>query len=140
MRKTVALLWFIYLLSSCGTRPYEYVELTYPDGTPQVVKYYKTEEKKVLLKKVEYYENGMKRIEGSYKNGQRDGEWNAWYDNGNPWSKGFYNEGVENGIKTVWHKNGQKYYEGPIINDQRAGIWKFWNEEGDLVKEVNYDK
>ena len=138
MKKVIILVCVVFGLLSCTKPSFEFVELTYPDGTPQVVKYYKTEEMKVLLKKIEYHENGQKRIEGSYKNGKRDGEWTAWFANGNLWSKGYYTEGVENGMKTVWHENGQKYYEGPIVNDERTGTWKFWNEEGKLVKEVDY--
>jgi len=139
MKKGFILLCIIYGLLACTKPPFEHVELSYPDGSPQVVKLYKSPEMKVLLKKIEYHENGAKRIEGTYKNGKRNGEWTAWYDNGNLWSKGFYSEGVENGMKTVWHKNGQKYYEGPIVNDERTGTWKFWDEKGKLVKEIDYE-
>ena len=140
MKRFPVILSILIWLCSCGSEPYEYVELTYSGGEPHLVKYYKTDKKEVLLKKIEYWENGQKRIEGKYKNGTRHGEWIAWYDNGNLWSKANYDEGIENGVKTVWHKNGQKYYEGPIVNDERTGTWKFWNKEGELVKEVDYDE
>ena len=138
MRK-ILLLLLVFGLWSCTSDPYEYVELTHPNGTPQVVKYYKTEDKKVLLRKIEYHENGQKRIEGTFKNGVRDGEWNAWFADGKLWSRGHFKDGKENGLKTVWHPNGQKYYEGEVKNNERTGIWKFWDLDGNLQKEVDYD-
>lgn len=139
MKKTILLYLVVLGFCSCS-EPYEYVETTYSDGSPEIVKYYRSEDKTVLLRKIEYYENGQKRMEGAYKSGKRNGEWTAWYEDGTLWSKGFYDEGVENGMKTVWHPNGQKYYEGPVVNDERTGTWKFWNEEGKLVKEVDYNR
>ena len=32
---------------------------------------------------IEYYESGQKKIEGSYINNKKNGEWSEWYENGN---------------------------------------------------------
>jgi uncharacterized protein len=136
----IFLLFSLVLTFSCKQPPHEHVESTFPDGSAQLVKFYKSEARENLVKEIHYYENGEKRMEGGYRNGERHGEWTAWYENGNVWSKGHYTLGKENGLKTVWHQNGIKYYEGEVVDDQRHGIWKFWNDKGELLKEVDYNK
>ena len=130
---TMIRILFIFLLAlmiGCKPKaPHENVESTYPDGSAQLIRFYKNEAMEELVKEVHYFENGVKRMEGGYKNGERHGEWTAWYENGNIWSRGHFNLGVENGLKTVWHENGEKYYEGEVVDGQRTGIWKFWNEQ-----------
>lgn len=139
MRKLLLLLPFI-LLIACTSEPFEVVDATYPDGKKQIVKYYKTEKKQVLVAEFWFYENGQKKMGGIYKKGKRNGEWMAWYKDGTIWSKGYYKNGIENGLKTVWYENGQKYYEGMVRNEKRIGTWRFWDENGKLLKKVNYDK
>jgi antitoxin component YwqK of YwqJK toxin-antitoxin module len=140
MKKILALLISIFIVVSCTTKPFEVVEETYPSGKPKTVKYYNNESKETLLSEINYYEEGAKKMEGSYLNGERSGKWSYWYSDGKLWSQGFYKNGKENGLKTVWHSNGKKYYEGTSIDDKRTGIWKFWDENGELLKEVDYDK
>jgi antitoxin component YwqK of YwqJK toxin-antitoxin module len=130
----------LVLTVACKIKPVEVVEETYPSGAPKTVKLYKNESRETLLGEVNYYEDGTKKMEGGYENGERSGKWSYWYPNGKLWSQGIYKNGKENGLKTVWHSNGQKYYEGSAVNDKRTGIWKFWDEKGNLVKEVDYSK
>lgn len=140
MRKLNLLLISVLLLVSCTKKPFEVVEESYPSGKPKTVKYYKNESKETLVSEINYYEDGAKKMEGSYVNGERSGKWSYWYADGKLWSQGFYKNGKENGLKTVYHVNGKKYYEGNNTDDKRTGIWKFWNENGELLKEVDYDK
>ncbi len=140
MKKIILFAGILFFFVACTHKPFEVVEETYPDQSPKVVRYYKDETKKLLLSEISYYENGNKRMAGSYKNEKRNGKWSYWYENGKIWSQAYYSEGVENGIKTVWHENGQKYYEGTIKDDKPVGVWKFWDETGKQVKEVDYDK
>ena len=140
MKKIIYLSGLFIIFASCTHKPFEVVEESYPDQSPKLVKYFKDETKKVLVKEIYYYQGNRKRMEGSYKNDKRNGKWSYWYENGNMWSQAYYTEGVENGLKTVWHENGQKYYEGTIKDDKPAGVWKFWDDTGKPTKEVNYDK
>jgi len=133
--------FLLILISGClKTKLFESIESTHTDGTARIVKYYKNESKKNLVKEVRYWENGNKSMEGSYKNGKRTGQWTAWYSDGEIWSTGEYKDGLEHGLKTVYHENGQKYYEGAIKNEKRKGAWQFWDKEGKLIKEINYDE
>ena len=60
----------------------------------------------------EYYENGEKKFEGSFKNGKRDG------------------------LFTWWYENGQKEYEG-LYEDGRKISVEEWNEDGSVKKSLN---
>lgn len=140
MKKFLLLNFAFIFLFACSTKPVEVVEDIFPDGTPKTVKYYKSNSKEVVVKEVLFYEDGQKKLEGAYKNGERTGKWSYWYTNGNLWSQGEYKKGLENGLKTVWHENGQKYYEGHLKDGTRIGIWNFWEKDGTLIKEINYDE
>lgn len=140
MKKIVFQLLIFTVLVACSSPPYEVVEERFSNGNPKVVKAYKSEAQEVLLKEVQYYNDSSKYMEGSYKNGKRDGVWTAWYQNGNIWSTGNYKEGLESGKKTVYHENGQKYYEGTIRDEKRQGTWTFWDESGEVLKTINYDE
>lgn len=128
------------LFGGCEPKTYEQIETTWPDGSQQMSRHYKTEEMKDAVFETHFYDSGSKRVAGPLKNEKRDGKWEAWYEDGTLWSVGYFKEGIENGTKTVYFENGKKYYEGPIKNDERVGTWKFWDEEGNLVKEINYDR
>ncbi len=138
--KLTGLLLLILIFSGCMKKSYEKVEATWPDGTPQWIRYYRTEAMKEVIREERFYESGAKRIAGPIKNGKRNGKWEAWYEDGTLWSVGHFENGVENGTKTVYYENGNKYYEGKVKNDERVGTWKFWDEDGTLIKEVNYDQ
>ena len=140
MKNLTYLLILVLIATSCSHAGYEFVEESYPDGTPKRVRYYKSEEKDVLLRETQHYDDGQVYIEGTFKDGEREGKWRAWHRNGNLWSEGEYQGGKENGRKTVYYENGQKYYEGVVKMDERVGEWTFWDEDGALIKTINYDQ
>lgn len=130
----------LLVFTFCGSnKEFEKTESSFKDGSPKVVKFYADKEFTKLIREVQYYPSGQKRIEGSYKNGEREGLWQAWYTDGTIWSEGEYKNGIENGIRKTYHPNGQVFYEGTMDNGERAGSWKFFKENGELEKEVNYD-
>jgi len=65
-------------------------------------------------KYVSYYENGQKRGEKNYKNGELDG------------------------LHTKWYENGKKEFEGNWKGYKRVGLWICWNEEGNVTKTETY--
>ena len=116
------------------------VESTYENGNPRDVKYYiKKSGELILDREVVYYENKQKKMEGGYKEMQRNGPWKAWYENGTIWSKGDYKDGKRNGLGIAYHTNGKKYIEGNYLDDVRVGAWRFYDTAGVLLKEVNFD-
>jgi len=128
-------------MAACSTKnEFKVVEEEFPDGKPMNVKYFASETKEKLIREIQYYDDGAVYIEGSFKNNERHGSWVAYYKDGVIWSQAEYKDGLEDGLKSVYFENGQKYYEGIKEKNKRVGIWKFWDIEGNLVKEVNYDK
>lgn len=116
------------------------VESKYDNGKPKVVKYYhKDNGEMVLDREIIYYKNAKKKMEGGYKEMQRDGHWKAWYEDGTIWSEGEYKDGKRSGIGIAYHENGKKYIEGMYRDDERIGVWHFYDTAGALLNEVNFD-
>ena len=44
-------------------------------------------------KNIEYHPNGIKKEEGTYKDGKKDGLWTYWYENGRKRSEGTFKDG-----------------------------------------------
>jgi antitoxin component YwqK of YwqJK toxin-antitoxin module len=51
------------------------------------------------------YENGQKKVEGSYKDGKEDGKWTWWYENGQIQSEANWKDGKIDEW-TRWNENG----------------------------------
>jgi len=81
--------------------------------------------------KTNYYGSGEKLLEGTYKDGERDGLFTRWYENGNKRVEWNYKDGLFDGLVTIWNENGQKmseetYKDGKLISK------KEWNEDGSV--------
>jgi len=138
MKKILLITLLAAIVFGCAEK--KVVEATYENGNPRIVKYYnKKSGELVLNREIVYYENKQKKMEGPYKEHQRDGEWKAWYENGTLWSEGEYKDGKRNGPGIAYHENGKKYIEGLYRDDRRVGSWRFYDTTGVLVKEVNFD-
>ena len=123
-----------------GCSPKKIVEATYENGNPKIIRYYHKKSGALILdREVVYYENKKKKIEGEYKDQQRNGQWKAWYENGTLWSEGEYKDGKRNGLGIAYHQNGKRYIEGIYRDDIRVGAWRFYDTTGILTKEVDFD-
>jgi antitoxin component YwqK of YwqJK toxin-antitoxin module len=135
----VIVLIFTALISGCGGSYSHEITAEHADGSTRTIHYYKeVDGAKQLYKFEEFYEDGLKRVEGYYRNDERDGRWNSWHDNGKLWSVANYKDGKLHGSQIVYYPNGNKYYEGRFENGLRKGVWKFWNEDGVLENEKTY--
>lgn len=139
-------LFYIFILIvgflfACKNSYTEVIQSLHADGSKQIVYFYDIQgTDSTLVKMQEFYPSSQnKRIEGFFKNNQRDGLWKSWRQDGKLWSEGEFKNGLHHGITKVYHENGQLYYSGTFQNDQRSGIWKFYDETGKLVKEVDYN-
>jgi antitoxin component YwqK of YwqJK toxin-antitoxin module len=139
MKTRLILLTFaIYSLTSCRFE-HKVVEETFPDGSPKRVCIYKGKgEDRELIKETTYYSSNQKQMEGTYKDGLRDGKWMYWYENGNVWSEGFFVKGKSDGLRINYFENGKKRQEGHYKNDARVGKWKFYDENGKVLGENKY--
>lgn len=138
MNKILVLVTLCLLASGCSRK--RVVEASFDNGKPRVVKYYHKKGGELILEsEVVYYKNGQKKLEGKYKDQQRDGIWKAWHENGNLWSEGEYRGGKREGKGLSYHENGKKYIEGNYRNDMRVGVWHFYDTTGVMASEVNFD-
>ena len=78
------------------------------------------------------YIGGKKKLEGSYKEGKKDGLFTWWYDNGQMKQEGKYKDGEPDGLFTLWYENGQKEIERPYKDGYIVGPGKKWNEDGSV--------
>lgn len=115
------------------------VTARYENGTIKTVKVFQEiDNKKVWVSEVHYHPNATKSMEGTIKNGQRDGEWISWYVDGKIWSKGNFVNGKREGPGVVYFPNGKIQIEGPYNNGNRTGVWRSYDEQGNLISETDY--
>lgn len=111
----------------------------------------------------EYYPNGQKFAEGSYKNGVHDGPWTFWHDNGQvcktvtfvagradgSWevysaegalqAKRGYKNNLRDGEWVVYHADGKTpRSEETYVEGEREGPSRLYFANGQLQREVNY--
>ncbi len=116
-----------------------------------------------ILKRNEWYSDGIKELEIPYKDSVPHGEFKRWTGYGDLVMEGEYKKGLRHGKWTSyygghfnkkkeavryykddhavgdwegWHFNGEKAFE-EHYNDagDSIGVWKKWNENGTLVEE-----
>ena len=114
---------------------------TYPDGTPSLIKYYEIQDTgRTLVKEIQYYPNGKKKLEGSYKNNERSGLWTFWFENGNIWSKGTFKNGKSHGEFNVYQEDGSLFYHARYKKGSPHGKWTFYDNKGEKSMEVIYEE
>ena len=83
-------------------------------------------------KYTEYYDNGQKKMEGTWINRKLDGLWTLWHVNGQKYSEATYKAGELDGLLTKWDNNGQKYLE-ETYKDGKMISSKCWDEDGNEI-------
>ena len=91
---------------------------------------YKDGEKEGLSTR--WYDNGQKEQEETYKDGKEDGLYTKWYESGQKRSEGTYKDGELDGLRTGWYESGQKRSER-TFKDGKSIYIKLWNEGGYLL-------
>lgn len=84
------------------------------------------------------YQLGDIKIEGSYKEGTRTGEWKYWYDNGNLFFKGIFLDDNPDGKHTYYWDNSKIKEEGYYIMGKREGEWVRYNYDGTVFLTTLY--
>lgn len=88
-----------------------------------------------MEKLVKYHENGQKKLECFYRNGNKEGREIWWHEDGKKRKERFYNNGKLEGRETWWHENGKKRYECFWKNGMLEGKETRWNEKGEKEME-----
>ncbi|MDP7366077.1 MAG: rhodanese-like domain-containing protein [Candidatus Pacebacteria bacterium] len=112
---------------------------TYSDGNIKSITYHKKSRTGIeKVKYEEYYKNGQKYEEGTYKDGKQDGLYTVWHENGQKEKEGTYKKGNHDGLWTRWYKNGQKYEEGTYKDGKQDGLYTEWYDNGQKRLEYTY--
>ena len=98
----------------------------YPDGT--------------VLKRNEWYNDGIKEFEIPYKDGEPHGEFKRWTGFGDVAMIGNYNKGKKDGKWTIYYQNKKveavQYYK----DDHPVGDWEGWHHNQKKAFEEHYDE
>jgi antitoxin component YwqK of YwqJK toxin-antitoxin module len=103
----------------------------------------------------EWYENGKKKWEETYKDGEKDGFWTEWYWNGQKSYEQTYTDGKlfvsntwdkkgnimvkdGNGLHTGWYDSGGKRFEETYKDGRQDSLWTVWYENGQKEREFTY--
>ncbi len=121
--RTALVLLPALVLASCSTN--KFVASAHPNGKPEVVIYMKGEgeDAQKVMEKV-YYPNGQLEYVGRFENGVEHGEWMYYYEDGTKKYLENWENGLEQGIHYDYSPDGQVYRE-------------LHYDKGKLVKEVD---
>jgi antitoxin component YwqK of YwqJK toxin-antitoxin module len=110
----------------CSTK--KFTAASHPNGKPEVVIYMKGQgEDAVKVMEKVYYANGQLEYVGRFENGVEHGTWVYYYENGTKKFIENWENGVEHGINLDYAPDGQVYRE-------------LHYDKGRLVKEVDRSK
>lgn len=136
MKKIILFLSGLMAFACCSPRLTEKVEVTYPNGQPEMVLMFNKSGE--CVRKIEYYDSGVVKMEGGMKDGKREGEWTAYFPDGRVQSHGYFKDGERTGAATVYWSNGNLRSEGFYKEGKHCGKWKWYDEQGILLREENY--
>lgn len=124
--RSLPLLLGVVLITGCST--HKYVASSHPNGKQEVVIFMKGkgEDAEKVMEKV-YYANGQLEYVGRFQNGVEHGEWVYYFENGTRKYVERWENGVEHGIHLDYSPDGQVYRE-------------LHYDKGRLVKEVDRSK
>ena len=88
MKHTLLIITALMLIVGCSESDAQQeiitVTETYKDGDVSKISYHKITGNKIeLVKEINWYKNGQKEEEGTYKDGEFDGLWTYWDEDGN---------------------------------------------------------
>jgi antitoxin component YwqK of YwqJK toxin-antitoxin module len=111
----------------------------FENGNMKTVKVFQEiDGKQIWVSEIHYHPNGSKSMEGTIKNGLREGEWISWYEDGKIWSKGNFKNGNRDGMGYVYFPSGKIQIEGPYIDGKRTGLWRSYDDQGNLISDTDY--
>lgn len=122
--RQIVFLFSIFILTSCSNEKPQKIKKNNTTKTENVV---------------EYYDSGLKKVEGQLRNEKPHGKWIFYHENGFKWSEGFFNEGERIGKSIVYYENGKIKMTGQYKKNIRTGIWKVFEEDGTFVDQIDLD-
>jgi hypothetical protein len=147
------ILEFLFCITACRNKtpkpvfdinsPGGEVVAMYSDSIPQIVFFYKIDEKgnktQEKIGEAYYYENRHEYVGGGMKEGKREGKWQAFFRDGSLQTEAFYVDGKEHSAYNVYRENGNPVYKGHYDHGVCDGIWYWYDENGIVTKKIKAD-
>jgi hypothetical protein len=77
-----------------------------------------------------WHPNGVKKGEGLFSGGKKQGRWTWWYESGQKRWEGTYVDDEPRGPERSWYENGQVEYIGTFLEERRDGPYQRWYDNG----------
>ncbi len=87
---------------------------------------------------IDKYDNGIVKFRGTFRFGERHGQWFSFYPNGILWSELHFDKGLRNGPNNTFFENGKPRYTGFYRADLVDSTWTYYDSTGTKVEELNY--
>jgi antitoxin component YwqK of YwqJK toxin-antitoxin module len=84
---------------------------------------------------IEWYENGQKKVETNYADGQLNGPFTRWYANGKLKSEQNYRDGRLDATARWWFENSRIAMEETYVKGWPSGVSKSWWQDGQRLSE-----
>lgn len=87
----------------------------------------------------QWYPNGNKEFEFTYRAGVKDGPATMWHENGQKSAVGTYRDGQLEGSFSAWHPNGQQAEQHTLKAGKIEGLSTTWDPSGKKTERVFKD-
>ncbi len=87
---------------------------------------------------IDKYANGIVKFRGTFRFGERHGQWFSFYPNGTLWSEMHYDKGLRHGPNVTFYENGKVRYSGFYKDDKVDSTWIYYDSTGKTVETLNY--
>jgi antitoxin component YwqK of YwqJK toxin-antitoxin module len=81
---------------------------------------------------IDYFYNGRKQGEGSFKNGKVEGRRTMYHYNGSLSLERIYSNGIENGLEKEFYEDGSLKQKGEFLNGKENGVWEMYFPNGQV--------
>jgi hypothetical protein len=78
-------------------------------------------------------------MKGEVRDGERVGQWTAYFPNGAVRSQRTYANGLTEGVTEVFYEDGSLYYTGQYRAGKSVGEWRFFDQQGTLIRTAVHD-
>ena len=83
---------------------------------------------------VEYHSNGQLWRKETWKDGTRDGPWFLYHKNGQLWIKRIFKDGVKDGPFIRYYENGQLRSKGAYKGGEKEDDWVYYSSDGSVLE------
>ena len=87
----------------------------------------------------DWYDNGEKKAETTYKGGVKSGPLRRWYLNGQLKQECSFIEDRYHGPYQSWYENGNLRVQGNYLKGKQDGEWIFYDKRGEEMPSIYYE-